>query len=113
MKNNKGKNKMNKATLKKHSLVWLKQNDYNKETWTLGIVQGVRKKTIICEDLARPEIKQTKLKKGYFLPKNVRLLTEEELKNNYYTDKQKEIIERDAKKTLPAWCYIMEKMENA
>jgi len=94
-KNKKGEKKM-KATLKEYDLVWLKQTDFKGEEWTLGIVQGFTKKMIKCEDLTRPELKQSKLKVGNFLPKNVKPLTEEEIKySSLYTDKQKEIIKRD------------------
>lgn len=108
--NNKGEKKM-KATLKEYDLVWLKQTDFKGDCWTLGIVKGFTKKMIKCEDLARPEVKQSKLRVGNFLPKNVKPLTEKEIKDcSLYTDKQKEIIKRDdlEMRTLSKAFYIME-----
>ena len=114
-KNKNKKGEKMETTLEKNTLVWLKQADFKGEEWTLGIVQGFTKKMIKCEDLTRPELKQSKLRVGNFLPKNVKPLTEEELKNNYFTDKQKEIIKRDdlEMQTLSKAFTIMETKESA
>ena len=74
-----------------NNLVWLKQQDYNQETWTLGVIKGFTKKMIKCQDLARPFTTQEINKVGNFLPKNVRLLTKEELQKSYYQDQLKKI----------------------
>tara|TARA_B110000285_G_scaffold97436_1_gene111203 strand:- start:597 stop:950 length:354 start_codon:yes stop_codon:yes gene_type:complete len=115
-KNKNKKGEKMETTLKKYTLVWLKQTDFKGDCWTLGIVQGFTKKMIKCEDLNRPEVKQSKLRVGNFLPKNVKPLTEEEIKySSYYTDKQKEIIKRDdlEMQTLPKAFTIMETKESA
>jgi hypothetical protein len=72
----KGKNKM-----KANDLVWIKQRDYKGDAWVLGRIKGFTNKMIKCEDLHRPEITQNKKGVGNFLPKNVKLLTKEEIIN--------------------------------
>lgn len=72
--------------MKINDLVWLKQHDYNGECWTLGRVKGFTKKMIKCEDLHRQEVTQEKNKVGNFKPHNVRKLTIQELKNDYYKE---------------------------
>ena len=67
--------------MKINDLVWIKQRDYKGDAWTLGKVKGFTKKMIKCEDLHRPEITQDKKGVGNFLPKNVKLLTKEEIIN--------------------------------
>jgi hypothetical protein len=85
MKNNKGE------TMKINDLVWIKQRDYFGDAWVLGRVKGFTKKMIKCEDLFRPEITQDKNGVGNFLPKNVQLITEQEIKErNFAKHKIKE-----------------------
>tara|TARA_R100001509_G_C4678739_1_gene152755 strand:- start:22 stop:282 length:261 start_codon:yes stop_codon:yes gene_type:complete len=78
MKNKKGE------TMKINDLVWIKQRDYSRDAWVLGRVKGFTKKMIKCEDLFRPEITQDKNGVGNFLPKNVQLITEQEIKERNF-----------------------------
>jgi hypothetical protein len=78
MKNKKGE------TMKINDLVWIKQRDYSGDAWVLGRVKGFTKKMIKCEDLFRPEITQDKNGVGNFLPKNVQLITEQEIKERNF-----------------------------
>ena len=66
--------------MKINDLVWIKQRDFKGDAWVLGRVKGFTKKMIKVQDLLRPEITQDKNGVGNFLPKNVKPLTEEELK---------------------------------
>jgi len=67
--------------LKINDLVWLKQRDFSGgDAWTLGRVKGFTKKMIKCEDLARPEVKQSKNGFGNFKPSNVIKLTKKQKK---------------------------------
>jgi len=65
--------------MKINDLVWIKQRDYSGDAWVLGRLKGFTKKMIKCEDLTRPEITQYKNGVGNFLPKNVKLITKEEI----------------------------------
>ena len=82
MKNKKGER------MKINDLVWIKQRDYSGDAWVLGRVKGFTKKMIKCEDLFRPEITQDKNGVGNFLPKNVQLITKQEIKERNFEKHQ-------------------------
>ena len=76
--------------LKINDLVWIKQSNFSGDGWVLGKVKGFTKKMIKCENLTRPEITQNKNGVGNFLPKNVQLITDAELKErNFFFEKYK------------------------
>jgi hypothetical protein len=85
-------NKKKGEKMKINDLVWIKQRDYSGDAWVLGRVKGFTKKMIKCEDLTRPEITQDKNGVGNFLPKNVQLITEQEIKERNF----KKLIEERA-----------------